>query len=269
MDMDRRGFLTLGLIAGATALLPLTLSGCGDSTTTTSSLPQNDYDWSRLAYVDGRAVYTGSDGKKALTGIDVSDHDGDIDWEKVAADGIDYAMIRVGNRGYTEGGISDDDNFTYNIEHAIAAGLPVGVYFFSQAISTAEAIEEADHTIAVIKSYDVKYPVVFDYEEVGVSGERTEKLTAAERTKITKAFCERVSAKGYTPMVYGNGYWFSDKVELASLIEDYNLWLAQYDSQPSPTYKFAMWQYTDGGTVAGTDGVDISLCFKDYAGSGA
>ena len=70
-------------------------------------------------------------------------------------------------------------------------------------------------------------------------------------------------------MVYGNGYWFSDKVELASLIEDYNLWLAQYDSQPSPTYEFSMWQYTDGGTVAGTDGVDISLCFKDYAGSGA
>jgi GH25 family lysozyme M1 (1,4-beta-N-acetylmuramidase) len=226
------------------------------------SLPRNGYNWNEcLTWLDGRPAYTAKDGARALLGIDVSHHQKEIDWERVAADGIDFAMIRVGYRGSEQGTLQEDTFFRSNITSAAAVGVSVGAYFFSQATSEAEAIQEADYVIDALSGAAVTMPVVFDIEEVAGAASRTDSLTSGQVTSFARAFCDRISEAGYTPMIYANTRWFVARMDLKDL-SDYGKWLAQYFEYPAYPYEFAIWQYTNTGRVDGVKGeVDMNLAF--------
>lgn len=216
---------------------------------------------------DGELTYQ-EDGKVITSkGIDVSKYQGNIDWDKVKADGVDYAFIRVGLRGYRTGEINLDEKFERNIENAHDAGVKVGVYFFSQAINVEEAIEEAEFVIEQLDPYSdmVDYPVVMDVEKISSGDGRMNNLTKEERTQIVLAFCERIADEGYTPMIYGNLELFGLMVDMEEL-EKIEKWYANYD----PTsvyfpYDFKIWQYSAKGSVDGIKGdVDMNVSFKEW-----
>lgn len=200
-----------------------------------------------------------------MVGVDVSAWQKEIDWDLVAEQGIDFAMIRVGNRGYTEGGLKLDDYFVRNIEGALDAGLHVGVYFFSQAISEREAREEAKFVLEAVSGYDLTFPIVFDWEPVSSDSARTYGLSAETLSAAAVAFCEEIEDAGYLPMIYYNLHMAYLRYDLAA-IDGYDVWLAQYADLPEYYYDFQMWQYTSDGTVPGIPGaVDLNISFVNYA----
>jgi len=206
----------------------------------------------------------------SLLGVDVSSYQGNINWTKVKNAGVDYAIIRLGYRGYLTGALIMDTKYHTNMKNASAVGMPLGVYLYSQAINEQEAIEEAELVIENLKGYDISYPVVFDMEEVNDDPEnvRTSQLTPKERTDITIAFCEKIKEAGYTPMVYGNISWMILNLEFERL-EEYDKWFAQYFKQPFFPYEFSMWQYTPKGRIDGINGdADLNMGFIDYAANG-
>lgn len=198
----------------------------------------------------------------ALQGVDVSVYQGEIDWQAVADAGVDFAIIRVGYRGYSQGGLQMDERFRENMDGALAAGLDVGVYFFSQATSVLEAEEEADFVLSAVRGYPIKYPVAFDWEFIDGAEARTDGMDGDTVTQCAAAFCELVSVAGYTPMVYFNqelGYLFYQLDQLDAS----QFWLAEYDTKPDFFYDFEMWQYTHTGAVPGIQGnVDLNLAFR-------
>lgn len=215
---------------------------------------------------DGFVSYQQEGETLTKKGIDVSKYQGEIDWEAVKNDGVDYAIIRVGIRGYSEGGILEDEFFRRNIEGAIANGIPVGVYFFTQALNEAEALEEADFVIGMLQDYSLTYPVYLDVEDVKKENCRTNGLTATERTENAKVFLEAVRAAGYQPAIYGNMKTYLLMLDLAEL-EQYDKWFAGYTLPIYYPYEYKMLQYSEKGRVAGISGqVDVNICFKDYAG---
>lgn len=212
----------------------------------------------RMVYADNSVI--------AYSGIDVSSHNGTIDWNAVKNDGITFAFIRVGYRGYgTSGKIGEDEMFRTNIQGALNAGLQVGVYFFSQAISPEEALEEAEFTLSLLQGYNLSYPVVFDWERYSIEDSRTYNTESEVVTACAKAFCDRIMQAGYRPMIYLNcdlGYYDYDLETLS----DYDCWLAQYNDKPTYYYHYTIWQYTKSGTVAGINGsVDLNISLYDYA----
>ena len=223
-------------------------------------MPLNPYDRNAFSLDDkGRVTYE-KDGRRAKTGVDVSTHQQEIDWQAVAADGIDFAILRLGYRGYTEGGIFPDQYFEQNLSGALAAGLDVGVYFFSQAITPEEAKEEAEFVLRALEGYEIAYPVTFDWEVISPGNNaRTDSMDNDTLGRCAAAFCETVREAGYQPAVYFNqtlGYLRYDLRELT----DYTLWLAEYDTKPDFYYHFDLWQYTHTGRVAGIEGdVDLDL----------
>lgn len=225
-------------------------------------VPVNSYDSSLFALDDGQMCYD-SDDVEALWGVDVSSHQGVIDWEQVADSGVDYAMIRLGYRGYVTGGICLDDYFIQNIEGAQDAGIDVGVYFFSQAITVAEAQEEANFVLSYLEEYDLQCPVVFDWETIGSSTARTNGLSTDLLCDCADAFCHKIERAGYDPMIYFNQYDGYKKYDLSELV-DYDFWYAEYSKTPSFYYNFQMWQYTSSGSVSGISGkTDLNIWLKD------
>ncbi len=235
--------------------------------TALDGVDRNVYDSEAFVQQENGWITYEKNGTKALQGIDVSVYQGDIDWQTVADAGVDFAIIRVGYRGYSQGAIQADTNFQKNMEGALKAGLDVGVYFFSQATTVREAEEEADFVLEAIRNYPVTYPVVFDWEFVDGQQARTDEMEGEHMTECAKAFCELVSAGGYTPMVYFNqeqGYLYYQLDQL----DGFSFWLAEYDQKPDFFYDFEMWQYTHTGTVPGIQGnVDLNLAFRDLAKS--
>ena len=199
-------------------------------------------------------------------GIDVSKYQEEIDWELVAGDGVEYAFIRLGLRGYTKGEIQEDENFKDNIKGALNKDIGVGVYFFTQAVSVEEAEEEAQFVLDALEPYPIDYPVVIDVEAVSNTSARTKDLTKEERTRYCIAFCEKIREAGYTPMIYGNMKTFMIMLDLAQL-EAYDKWVAFYDEPMYYPYAFKIWQYTDEGKVAGIEGnVDLNISFEEADG---
>lgn len=194
-------------------------------------------------------------------GIDVSKFQGKIDWRKVANDGVDFAYIRLGYRGYESGKIVTDETYEYNIENCNAAGLDTGVYFFTEAISEREAIEEADYVLENIREYQVDLPIVIDVEESASSNSRTKNLTQEERTAIVLAFCNRIKDAGHEVMIYGNMKSMLIMMDFEQL-EGYDKWFAYYKYPLRFPYKIRMWQYTANGKVNGiSGGVDMNIAF--------
>ena len=228
-------------------------------------VPGNPYAGRDLFVRDekGRLSYTGG---YYAQGVDVSRFQGDIDWEAVAGDGIDFAIIRAGGRYYGRNGsgaLYEDELFDQNMQGAIAAGLDVGAYFFSNAITVEEALSEADLLLSKLEPYreHVTCPVVCDWEYIGGEGGRTYGVDSEIITDCIDAFCNRVREVGYTPMLYFNQYCGYVKLDLRDLTQ-YDFWLAEYNSDPSFLYGFQFWQYSEKGRVAGIGGeVDMDLCF--------
>lgn len=209
---------------------------------------------------DGRITYS-ADGVEVMTGIDVSEHQGYPDWDKVAADGIDFAMIRLGYRGSSEGMLYRDPIFRYNLVKAHNAGLKIGVYFFSQATGRAEAVAEAYYLVSILEEHRdmITMPVVFDWEETGSETSRTKGMSGKTVTECAKYFCEVIREAGYTPAVYFNrhmGYYLYDLTQLP----DVEFWFAGEGDYSDFYYEHSLWQYTFTGKVDGINGdVDIDL----------
>ncbi len=219
----------------------------------------------------GRVNYTGG---YSIRGVDVSEHQGAIDWQAVKGDGIDFAMIRVGGRLLNSGEIFADKYGRQNIEGALAAGLNVGVYFFSQALNEAEGLEEAEFVLDLIRDYGdrLRFPVVCDWEYLGnYSGANHARTYLAEPGPVTdgiEAFCRRVEQEGYSAGVYFNKYCGMVKMDLSRLT-GYEFWYAEYARYPTGLYQFQMWQYSSNGRVAGIrSGADMNLCFVPYVSEG-
>ncbi len=196
-----------------------------------------------------------------VMGIDVSKWNGKIDWKAVKNSGVSYVIIRCGYRGSSQGALIEDSKFKENIQGAIDAGLKVGVYFFTQAVDNAEALEEASMVLDLVKKYKITYPIFLDVEP---SGGRADSLTKEERTAICKTFCETIEKYGYTAGVYANKTWLTNKID-ASALSGYKIWLAQYASTPTYTGRYDMWQYKDTGKVSGINGnVDLNMSYLGY-----
>lgn len=213
---------------------------------------------------DGEMQYIENGTVVSHKGIDVSKYQGDIDWAAVASDGVEYAFVRLGLRGYGSGKLVLDEYFDQNMRGADAAGIKTGVYFFTQAITVEEAVEEADYVLDNIKDYNVSYPIVFDVEMIVNDDGRANGLSQKERTDITIAFCDRIKAAGFTPMIYGNVKCFTKLLDMTRL-NDYEKWYAFYDDYMYMPYEVGIWQYTEKGKVAGINtGVDLNISYKEY-----
>ncbi len=226
-------------------------------------IPASVYLHENFIMEDGRIKYS-DDSVSYSTGIDVSAFQGKIDWDRVADDGIDFAIIRAGLRGYgSKGSIHEDDNVRKNLIGAAEAGLKVGVYFYSQAITVEEAVEEAEFVLDIIKDYKIDAPVVFDWENDPGVGMRTDNLPGNVLTDCAVAFCEKIKSAGYIPAVYFN---LTDAYVRYDLdrISDYVFWYAQHEGvAPKFYYQYSIWQYSDSGRVDGIDGyVDLNICFS-------
>ena len=218
-------------------------------------IPASDFS----AGADGSVTYTGT-AYRVLQGIDVSTFQQDIDWQRVAASGVQFAILRAGYRGYTEGSIQEDAYFEQNLAGAIDAGLDVGVYFFSQAMDEQEAREEARFVLDKISGYQLAYPVFFDWEKIGADA-RSDAMDLTSLTTVTDTFCSEIEAAGYQAGLYFNQQLGYEELHLPSL-QGYTFWLAEYNDTPSFTYDFDLWQYASDGSVDGIDGdVDLNLAF--------
>ncbi len=213
---------------------------------------------------NGEMTYSENGAVTSHKGIDLSVYQGNVDFSKVKDDGIEYAIIRCGYRGYGTGAIAADSNWSKYAKDAKANGIKIGAYFFTQAISVDEAVEEANFVINAIKPYDVTYPVVIDVEDVDNKTSRQENLSPKELTDIVIAFCDTIKAAGYTPMIYSNINYYGARLEYSRL-EEYDKWFASYSTSLYFPYEIAMWQYTNTGSVNGISGnVDINISFKDW-----
>ena len=230
-------------------------------------LTKNTYDYTKLEEKAGLKRYM-EDGKKtSYVGVNISGETGNVNFAGLKAAGVDYVMIRLGSRGYSTGQIALDANFKENIEGAIAEGLGVGVYFYSQAVSQDEAVQEASTVLQNLEPYrtNIKYPVAFDMEFVANDKARIDGLNRDDRTAIASAFLETVKAGGYVPMIYGNKEWLIKEVDLGRL-QDYDVWLAQDAEIPDYPYQYAMWQYTSTGVLNGIKGdAGLNICFIGYS----
>lgn len=197
---------------------------------------------------------------KSSFGIDVSAYQGDIDWAKVKASGVDFVIIRAGYRGSKTGVLVEDSYFKKNLQGAREAGIQVGVYFFTQAINEVEAVEEASMIVSLLENSKIDYPIFIDTEGAGGNG-RADLLDAETRTAVCKAFCKTIDNAGYHGGVYASRSWYYRNLN-ASELEDFVIWDAEYVGSPQYTGKFDLWQYTSSGLIDGINTrVDLDVSY--------
>lgn len=227
-------------------------------------VPKSDFKKSEFYFEGDIAKYKGK-GYETKLGIDVSEHQRKIDWEKVKADGIEFALIRCGYRGYTKGNLKVDEFFEYNIKNARKAGLEIGIYFFSQATGAVEAAEEAEFVINLLKPYkqDITLPVAFDWEPMRLEGSRSAHINKENLTASALVFSEIIKDAGYTPMVYmfrPLAYKYYD----LERVKDFDYWIGAIHSWPDFYYKHIIWQFSMTGAVDGIETeVDLNLLFEE------
>ncbi len=230
------------------------------------AIPKSDLVQDDFSYVSGnRLVYSQGGRNVSHFGIDVSKYNGTISWNKVKKQGVEYALIRVGSRGYSTGSVVLDEKFSENLNGCKNNGIDVGVYFFSQAISIEEAVEEANYCVAALGGQAIRYPIIFDSEKVLNDSYRTENLSSTELTEIFKAFAGQVKAFGYTPMFAGTKEQLVRHVDLENM-NGYDIWLIDNGDKTEYPYRYSIRQYTDKGTIDGIDGnVNLDICLISYA----
>ncbi len=222
-------------------------------------IAENPYDPALFVHEGYKLSYTDAEYTSRL-GVDVSAHQGEIDWVKVKSDGYDFAFIRIGFRGYGDAGtLNLDKEFQNNVKNAQAAGLDVGVYFFAQAVNEQEAKEEADFVLENLAGQNLQLPVVYDPEHILDDEARTDGIPGEQFTKNTKVFCEQIKEGGYEAMIYSNMLWEAFELDLQTL-SDYPVWYADYEEKPQTPYHFVFWQYTNEGAADGISGnVDLNI----------
>ena len=214
---------------------------------------------------DAASESVGTDAVKneenAKFGIDVSKYNKEIDWNAVKDSGVKFAIIRCGYRGSKSGSIVVDPYFNANIEGATAAGIPVGVYFFTQAVNQVEAVEEASAVLSLIGGYELKYPVFIDTEGAGGEG-RADNLDVQTRSAICEAFCETIRSSGQKSGIYASRNWFNNRLDITKFTDSDVIWLAEYADAPSYGGKYSIWQYSSAGRINGIEGrVDMNLSY--------
>lgn len=216
-----------------------------------------------LAEADSTEKTERLEGENAGFGIDVSKWNKEIDWEKVKAAGVDFAIIRCAYRGSASGALVEDPFFKQNIEGATKAGIPVGVYFFTQAVNVTEAMEEASIAVSLIRDYPIAYPIFIDTEGAGAKA-RAAGLDVETRTEVCRTFCETVEAAGYNAGVYASKNWFNNNLD-AQRLSDYYTWLAEYKGEATYEGNYDFWQYTSSGHVDGIQGrVDLNVGYVGF-----
>lgn len=255
------GILLMGLTAFAIALYqdrPALPEETAPQTASLAPPPENVFTPMDFGYVDG---YLTCLTQESILGVDVSSHQQEVDWQQVKDAGFEFAMLRAGFRGYASGGIMKEDSFAQtNYENAKAAGLKIGAYFFSQAITIEEAVEEAQFLLQIVKDWELDMPLVFDWECLK-EDYRTVGINARQLTDMAKAFCDTIQGAGHRVMVYFNPSQSRKNMYLSELT-DYGFWLAMYSDNMNYAYKVDMWQYTRTGSVPGISGkADINLYF--------
>ena len=261
--------LGLGLLVGLTALVLLAVvlvqnalkesqrEAAQPTTEAAAVLPTNPYGPEDFR-VEENGYITCLTGE-ARQGIDVSEWQGDIDWQQVKDGGIEFAIIRLGYRRSETGELSTDEKALANLQGAAEAGIPTGAYFFSQAISTQEALEEAEYALSLLEGYTLTYPLIYDWEYLGEDA-RTADVDARTLTDCIKTFCGRVEEAGFQSMIYFNPHFHENEVLYLEELTDYHFWLAMYDTQMDYPYQIDMWQYSCTGSVPGiTWDVDLNL----------
>lgn len=222
---------------------------------TVPTVPPNPYTATDFAY---NGPFLECVSGESLPGIDVSSHQGKVDWQKVADAGVKFVFVRLGYRGYQNGAIHEDVRAKTNLAEAKAAGLRVGAYFFSQAITEAEAEEEADFALGVLGDFVLDLPLVYDWEYVAETA-RTGAVTKDALMAYTKVFCHKVEQAGCQPMIYFNRHLAESHLDLLALTE-YPFWLAMYTDQMTYPYRVEFWQYSDSGRIPGIDvKVDLNI----------
>ena len=205
--------------------------------------------------------------KGATFGIDVSKWNGVIDWEKVKDSGVTFAIIRAGYRGSVSGALVVDPYFESNMQGAQDNHIPVGIYFFTQAVNEIEAVEEASAVLSLAETYNLTYPVFIDSEGAGGNG-RADGLSVDERSRVCQAFCETIRSGGYTAGIYASKNWFNHKLDITKLSADNVTWLAEYQEAPTYGGTYQLWQYSSAGRVNGIEGrVDFNLSYLSVDGS--
>ena len=228
-------------------------------------LDLNTYNFANLVYRSPLMMYYENNTRISYVGVDLSKLQDYVDFNELKSAGVDYVMLRLGQRGYQTGELSMDEYFYENLRRASEADLDVGVYFFSQAITEEEALEEAEYVISALSENEIQYPVVFYMDNVSGMECRIDDLDKMERTNIALTFMERIEEAGYIPMFYGDKEWLIQNLSLGSMI-GYDIWYAEEGDLPDFPYEFAMWQYTTSGRIEGISGnANLSICFIDYS----
>lgn len=229
------------------------------------AIEKNPYDNELFVKDDNHKISYEDEKYTSRLGVDVSVFQGDIDWEQVKAAGYEFAILRIGYRGYgEEGTLNADEKFEQNLENARKAGMDVGVYFFSQAVNEEEAKEEADFVLEHLQGQELQMPVVYDPEHILEDEARTDGVTGEQFTNNAETFCKTVKEAGYDAMIYSNMLWEAYELNLEKL-SDYPIWYADYEALPQTPYRFCMWQYSSTGNVPGIEGnadLDIQLLKK-------
>lgn len=256
-EQQAKGCLGLIILAAMLIMGLAILWATGPDHTWTKKLKENPYGPGDFSSLGGYVTCTAGPTRR---GIDVSEYQEKIDWNAVKAGGFDFAFIRIGYRGYTNGEIFPDDLARENLAGARAAGIDVGAYFYSQAVSPEEAADEARWCLEFLGSEQLDLPLVYDWEWVSAEA-RTGGMDKATLTECAKTFCQTIENGGYQPMLYFNSHISRDLLDLQELAQ-YPFWLAQYKEKMDYPYQVDFWQYTEEGTVPGIKGkVDIDLMF--------
>lgn len=230
-------------------------------------LTKNTFDFTKMEEKAGLKRYMENGKKVSYVGVDISNQTGNVNFNGLKTAGVDYVMIRLGGRGYSTGQITLDESFKEHIEGAIAEGLDIGVYFYSQAISSEEAVQEANFVVQNLEPYraHIKYPVAMDMEFVRNDEARIDGLGREEKTTVAASFLETIKAAGYVPMIYGDKEWLIKEVDLTKL-QNFDVWLAQESDLPDYPYQYAMWQYSTKGVLNGIKGdANLNICFIGYS----
>lgn len=229
-------------------------------------IPASEYDFTKMKTVNGKMTYYDGNKKLSRLGVELSEDSGTVDFEALREEGIDFVMLKVGARGYGTGLISLDKNFVVNIEAAVKAGLEIGVYFSSQAVTVEEAIEEARFVASNLIPYDITYPVALRMESIKNDTARTDILDEEQKTQIAEAFLNEMESEGHEVILYGDKSWLLAEILPSELLKEYDVWLTDQSPVPDYPYQFKMWEYAGGESISGVEKeVSFTISFVDYS----
>ena len=259
----RRVKITRLLIVLIIVLLLILIALLGLLKLRSAFVVEEEFNWDndKFVYENGLLVYDDSN-YESITGIDVCSFNKDIDWQKVKADGIDFAILRCGFRDAIGGELYLDPKYDEYMQGALDAGIDVGIYFYSSALTIDEVYEEIEYVQSLVEPYDITYPIAYDMEPY--ENGRLNDISVEDATTFATTFCDAFNEMGYQTMIYGNKAWLTQNLDFEQIKDKYDIWYAAYISLPELEYPFTMWQYTSSGIVDGIEGnVDIDLYIKE------